>query len=93
MKAARTSQGYLPTPLIDYVVEQYADSILSDVGMDPDSDFGNMLANSIIQSQKAATQLEVLNSQIDSLQGAYNNLLPKILHIATLPQTVLLSIR
>lgn len=59
--------------VIDYVAEQYADSILSDAGIDPDSDFGNMLANSIIQSQKAATQLEVLNSQVDSLQGAYNN--------------------
>lgn len=59
---------------IEYVSEQYADSILSGAGIDPDSDFGKILAENIIQAQKAATQLEAVNEQIDSLQEAYQNL-------------------
>lgn len=59
---------------IEYVSEQYADSILSGAGIDPDSDFGKILAENSIQAQKAATQLEAVNEQIDSLQEAYQNL-------------------
>ena len=59
---------------IDHISEKYAESILSDMGIDTDSSFGRMLAENIIQAQKAATQLDVLNGQIDSLQSSYTNL-------------------
>lgn len=59
---------------IEHISQKYAESILSGAGIDVDSDFGQMLANNIIQAQKASTQLDVLNDQIDSLQAAYNNL-------------------
>lgn len=59
---------------IEYVSQKYAESVLSGAGIDIDSKFGQMLANNIIQAQKASTQLEVLNDQIDSLQGAYSDL-------------------
>ena len=44
------------------------------MGIDTDSSFGRMLAENIIQAQKAAAQLDVLNGQIDSLQSSYTNL-------------------
>ena len=59
---------------IDHISEKYAESILSDMGIDTDSSFGRMLAENIIQAQKAAAQLDVLNGQIDSLQSSYTNL-------------------
>ena len=59
---------------IEYVSQKYAESVLSGAGIDVNSEFGQMLANNIIQVQKASTQLEVLNDQIDSLQGAYSDL-------------------
>ena len=59
---------------IESVSETYAESILSDAGIDVDSKFGQMLANSIIQAQRASMQLEVLDHQIDSLQNAYSDL-------------------
>ena len=55
---------------LEEVSQKYAESI---AGIDVDSGFGKILAN-IIQAQKASTQLEVLNSQIDSLQSAYSDL-------------------
>ena len=59
---------------IEYVSQKYAESVLSGAGIDLDSKFGQMLANNIIRAQKASTQLEVLNDQIDSLRGAYSDL-------------------
>lgn len=59
---------------IETVSNKYAESILSGAGIDTDSEFGRMLADCVIQSQKASTQLDVLNTQIDSMQSAYKNL-------------------
>lgn len=59
---------------IEYVSEKYAKSVLSDAGIDVNSKFGQMLANNIIQAQKAAIELENVNTQVDSLQSAYNDL-------------------
>ncbi len=59
---------------IEYISEQYAKSILSNAGIAVESDFGKMLANNIIQAQKASTQLETLNNQLNSLQSAYDSL-------------------
>lgn len=60
--------------VIDDVSEKYAKSVLSDAGIDVDSKFGQMLANNIIQAQKASIQLDSLNNNIDSLQNAYSSL-------------------
>lgn len=59
---------------IEHISEEYAKSVLSGAGIDVNSKFGQMLANNIIQAQKASTQLEVLNDYIDSLQSAYSSL-------------------
>ena len=59
---------------IEHISQKYAESVLSGAGIDVDSKFGQMLANNIIQAQKANTELEVLDDQIDSLQSAYSDL-------------------
>lgn len=59
---------------IEYVSEKYANSVLSGAGIDINSKFGQMLANNIIQAQKASVELENLNTNIDSLQSAYSSL-------------------
>lgn len=59
---------------IEYVSEKYANSVLSGAGIDINSSFGQMLANNIIQAQKASVALEGLNDSIDSLQSAYSSL-------------------
>ena len=59
---------------IEHVSQKYAESILSDAGIDTGSRFGQMLASGIIQAQKAGAQLEALNGQIDSLQSSYDSL-------------------
>lgn len=59
---------------IEHISQKYAESVLSGAGIDVDSKFGQMLANNIIQAQKASTELEVLDDQIDSLQSAYSDL-------------------
>lgn len=59
---------------IEYVSEKYANSVLSGAGIDINSKFGQMLANNIIQTQKASVELENLNTNIDSLQSAYSSL-------------------
>lgn len=60
--------------MIEDITAKYAESVLSGAGIDVDSKFGQMLANNIIQAQKASTELEVVNEQIDSLQAAYDDL-------------------
>lgn len=59
---------------IDHISEKYAKSVLSDAGIDVNSKFGQMLANNIIQAQKASEQLSNLNTNVDSLQSAYSDL-------------------
>lgn len=59
---------------IDHITEKYAKSVLSGAGIDVNSRFGQMLANNIIQAQKASEQLSNLNTNIDSLQSAYSDL-------------------
>lgn len=57
---------------IDYVSEKYTKSALVDAGFG--EEFAETLANSIVESQKAARELENVNTQIDSLQTAYDDL-------------------
>lgn len=57
---------------IDYVSEKYTKSALVDAGFG--EEFAEVLANSIVESQKAARELENVNTQIDSLQVAYDDL-------------------
>ena len=57
---------------IDYVSEKYTKSALVDAGFG--EEFAEVLANSIVESQKAARELENVNTQIDSLQAAYDDL-------------------
>ena len=59
---------------IDHITEKYAKSVLSGAGIDVNSRFGQMLANCIVQAQKASEQLSNLNTNIDSLQSAYSDL-------------------
>ncbi len=59
---------------IESVSKSYADSVLSGAGIDTDSRFGQMLANIVQESYKSEAALDSLNTQIDSLQSAYNNL-------------------
>lgn len=59
---------------IESVSKTYADSVLSGAGIDADSKFGQMLANIVQESYKSESALSSLNTQIDSLQSAYNNL-------------------
>lgn len=56
---------------IESVSQTYADSILSGA---KDSGFGKMLANIVQESYKSEAALSSLNTQIDSLQSAYNSL-------------------
>lgn len=59
---------------IESVSRTYADSVLNDVGIDTDSKFGQMLANIVQEAYESEAALSSLNTQIDSLQSAYNNL-------------------
>lgn len=59
---------------IEHISRKYAESVLSGAGIDVNSKFGQMLANNIIQAQKASEQLSNLNTNIDSLQSAYSDL-------------------
>lgn len=59
---------------IESVSKTYADSVLSGAGIDADSKFGQMLANIVQESYKSESALSSLNTQVDSLQSAYNNL-------------------
>lgn len=59
---------------IESVSKSYAESVLSDTGIDTDSKFGQMLANIVQESYKSEAQLSSLNTQIDSLQSAYDDL-------------------
>lgn len=59
---------------IQCVSTKYANSILSDAGIDIDSDFGKMLAEMIIQAFEAETAFAGMNSQLDNLQSSYQTL-------------------
>lgn len=59
---------------IQCVSTKYANSILSDAGIDIDSDFGKMLAEMIIQAFEAEAAFAGMNSQFDNLQSSYQTL-------------------
>ena len=59
---------------IESVSKSYADSVLNGAGIDTDSKFGQMLANIVQESYESEAALSSLNTQVDSLQSAYNNL-------------------
>ena len=59
---------------IQHVSQKYAESILSDAGIDVNSDFGQMLTNIIQQIYEAEAAFEGMNSQLDSLQSSYQTL-------------------
>lgn len=59
---------------IQHVSQKYAESILSDAGIDVNSEFGQMLANIIQQIYDAEVVFEGMNSQLDNLQSSYQTL-------------------
>ncbi len=59
---------------IQHVSQKYAESILSDAGIDVNSEFGQMLANIIQQIYDAEAVFEGMNSQLDNLQSSYQTL-------------------
>jgi len=60
--------------VIESISKKYANSILTDAGIDTDSKFGKLLADNIVNARKAAAELDNVNSAIDSLQSAYSSL-------------------
>lgn len=59
---------------IQEISQKYAESILSNAGIDIDSEFGQMLADIIQQIYDAEAALEGMNSQLDNLQSSYQTL-------------------
>ena len=59
---------------IQHVSQKYAESILSDAGIDVNSEFGQMLANIIQQIYDAEAAFEGMNTQLDNLQSSYQTL-------------------
>lgn len=74
----QTNQLELLGDAIDYISEKYAKSILSDMGIETDSKFGQMLANSIIQAQRLSAEFDALNGNFDRLQSSYQSLYSSI---------------
>lgn len=60
--------------VIESISKKYANSILTNAGIDTDSKFGKLLADNIVNARKAAAELDNVNSAIDSLQSAYSSL-------------------
>jgi len=60
--------------VIESVSKKYANTVLTDAGIDTDSKFGKLLADNIVNARKAAAELDNVNSAIDSLQSAYSSL-------------------
>lgn len=60
--------------VIESISKKYANSILTDAGIDTDSKFGKLLADNIVNARKASAELDNVNSAIDSLQSAYSSL-------------------
>ena len=60
--------------VIESVSRKWANSVLTGAGIDTDSKFGKLLADNIVNARKAATELDNVNSAIDSLQSAYSSL-------------------
>lgn len=58
---------------IEEISKAYADSVLSGTGLE-DSKFCQMLANIVQEAYRSEAQLSSLNTQIDSLQSAYDSL-------------------
>lgn len=59
---------------IQHISQKYAESILSGMGIDINSEFGQMLANMITQAFEAEAAFEGMNSQLDDLQASYQTL-------------------
>ena len=59
---------------IQHISQKYAESILSGMGIDINSDFGQMLANMVTQAFEAQAAFEGMNSQLDDLQSSYQTL-------------------
>ncbi|MCH5260994.1 MAG: hypothetical protein J1F18_14660, partial [Lachnospiraceae bacterium] len=59
---------------LEDISSAYAESILSGVGVDINSEFGQMLTNIIQQMYEAEAEFEAMNSQLDNLQSSYQTL-------------------
>ena len=59
---------------IQLISKKYTESILSGMGIDIHSEFGQMLANMITQAFEAEAAFEGMNSQLDNLQSSYQTL-------------------
>ena len=74
------SMNSQPDPLkllgdaIDDASRKYAEEALSGAGIDLNTDFGQALAESIVQAQKARAEFGAMNSEIDRLQSSCQTL-------------------
>ena len=59
---------------IEYISQQYAESVLSGAGIDVDSEFSQMLSNIIQQAYEVEVRFTGMNAQLDSLQSSYQTL-------------------
>lgn len=59
---------------LEYLSDKYVDTTLIDIGIDVDSDFGQMLKNIVKESLDAETQLESYKNQVTGLTNAYSSL-------------------
>lgn len=59
---------------IQHISQKYAESILSGMGIDINSEFGQMLANLVTQAFEAEAAFEGMNAQLDNLQSSYQTL-------------------
>lgn len=57
---------------LDYITEQYADSILADSGIESDSALGQMLQGLVSDSIQAGAAFEGLTANIDAMQSSYS---------------------
>lgn len=59
---------------LEEVSQKYAESILSGVGIDVNSDFGKILTDIISQMYEAEAEFTGMNAQLDRLQSSYQTL-------------------
>ena len=59
---------------IEYISQKYAESVLSDMGIDTGSGLGQMLTDMVRQMYETEAAFTGMNEQIDSLQSSYQTL-------------------
>ena len=59
---------------IDRISQSYAESVLNDMGLKPDSDLGKLLTDIIQEAHAAEMAFTGMNTQLDRLQSSYQTL-------------------